>query len=85
MSPPESHRQTIVRTFSELADERQNAVEREETMIRLIDETASLTGTPHAMPTAGAERIVRRPDRITVAINPDVTNTQWPRVFAPGN
>ena len=82
MSPPESHRQTIVRTFSELADERQNAAEREDAMIQLIDETASLTGTPHAMPTAGAERIVRRPDRITVAINPDVKNTQWPRVFA---
>ena len=82
LSPPENHRQTIVRTFNELADERQSAAEREDAIIRLIDETTSLTGSPHAMSTAGAERIVRRPDRITVAINPDVKNTQWPRVFA---
>ena len=81
MSPTENHRQTIVRTFSELADERQSAAEREDAMIGLIDETASLTGTPQAMPTAGAERIVRRPDRMNTAIDTDVKNTQWPQVF----
>ena len=81
LSPPESHRQTIVRTLSELADERQNAAEREEAIIELLDVTGPLTGSPDAMPTAGAERIARRPDRMNTAIDADVKNTQWPRVF----